>query len=251
MVDFVPAGYLTISQAIDRVVELMQGGNVSPLLTEDERTTLRTWRDYLKRISRHVPEPVTPVPKVGDRGLFVSRAVTDRTPRRHVEAKPSRPNVTAEEIKDLTRKETLFEDQRPAAGETLRQSLYVGRLSSPTITDEGSLIETPKDVWGGDQWYEVLRSGRIKFGRGLGVSVSGQPLIPRDALEAAFNPEEAAQETLKEKAERWEERQRQLMSGDDPEAKSPRDAAKIIAQAEGVDWSYVERETRRVKAERP
>ena len=162
MVDFVPAGYLTISQAIDGVVELMQGGDASSLLTEDERATLRTWRDYLKRISRHVPEPVTPVPKV-----VVSRAVTDRAPHRHVEAEPRPPTVTAEEFKGLQRKEALFEEQRPAAKEVLRHCLYNGRVPSVIIADNGSLIETPEHIWGGVQWHEALRSNRVKFAQRL------------------------------------------------------------------------------------
>ena len=117
MSPFVPTGYLTIDQAIDRVVDL-KSGDTGPLLTEEE------------------------------------------------------------------------------AAEVLRQLLYADRVTWVTITDYGTLIETPKHICGGEQWYEVLQSGRIKFAHGhvLSNPVSGRPLIPRDALEAAFEPDRAVKE---------------------------------------------------------
>lgn len=199
MSHFVPAGYLTPTAALDRVVELMQGDDAGPLLTEKETAILRDLRAILYAATHPKPGPIVPVPKAGDGGRSTS-AVTyiDRTPDKPVEDKPPRPDVTPEEWKDLLRKEALFNEQQDkashAARECLQQLLYVGRVPSKIITDQGALIETPKHVWGGDQWYEAFRSNRIKFAPRLGVTVSGRPLIPRDALEAAFNPDEPVKE---------------------------------------------------------
>jgi hypothetical protein len=124
MSHFEPTEYLTIDQAIDRVVELLQG-DAGSILTEEEKGKLRA-----------------------------------------------------------------------EAGEVLRQHLYSGGVPSKTITESGGRISTPEYIWGGDQWDEVLQSGRIKFSHGhvLSNPVSGCPLILRDALEAAFEPDRAVKE---------------------------------------------------------
>ena len=159
---FVPTGYLTLTAAIDRVVELRQGVDGSPLLTEDERATLRNWQRWRVQLSR--PEP-----------------------------KPGRPDVTLEEIKDLLEKETLFKEQQRAAGEVLRQLLYAGRVPSEMITREGPRIETPQYIWGGGQWREALSLKEITFRPSI-LSVTGFPIILLDALEAAFNPDGTVKE---------------------------------------------------------
>jgi hypothetical protein len=139
MSHFVPTGYLTIDQAIDRVVDL-KSGDTGPLLTEEE------------------------------------------------------------------------------AAEVLRQLLYADRVTWVTITDYGTLIETPKHICGGEQWYEVLQSGRIKFAHGhvLSNPVSGRPLIPRDALEAAFEPDRAVSEEPQPDPEPPEETQAKEPPEDPP-----------------------------------
>ena len=194
---FVPTGYLTLPAAIDRVVELMQGVDGIPLLTEEQRGVLRDWQRWWRdQLSRPQPKPVTPVPKVGDRGLFVARTPSEKYPHRLVEAEPRRPDVTPEEIKDLLEKETPFKEQQRAAGEVLRQLLYAGRVPSKTITKMGYCIKTPKHVWGGNWWYMALKINTIQHAHGLGVSVFGRPVIRRDALEAAFNPDGTVKEGL-------------------------------------------------------
>ena len=192
---FVPTGYLTLPAAIDRVVELMQGVDGIPLLTEEQRGVLRDWQRWWRdQLSRPQPKPVTPVPKVGDRGLFVARTPSEKYPHRLVEAEPRRPDVTPEEIKDLLKKETSFKEQQHAAGEVLRQLLYAGRVPSEMITGEGPRIETPQYIWGGGQWDEALKSNWVEFPGAYGVSVSGRPIILLDALEAAFNPDGTVKE---------------------------------------------------------
>lgn len=190
---FVPNGYLTLPAAIDRVVELRQGVDGSPLLTEDERATLRNWQDWRDQLSRPQPKPVTPVPKAGDRGLFVARTPGEQYPHRLVEAKPRRPDVNLEEIKDLLEKEPPFKEQQRAAGQVLRQLLYAGRVPSEMITGEGSRIETPQYIWGGGQWHEALSLNKITFRPSI-LSVTGFPIILLVALEAAFNPDGTVKE---------------------------------------------------------
>jgi hypothetical protein len=50
---FVPAGYLTPAAALDRVVELMQGDDAGPLLTEKRRPCCETSEPESMR--RHTP----------------------------------------------------------------------------------------------------------------------------------------------------------------------------------------------------
>jgi hypothetical protein len=130
----------------------------------------------------------------------------DRTPDKPVEDIPPLPDLTRDEWKDLLRREALFNEQQDkashAARECLQQLLYVGRVPSKIIPDQGVLIETPKHVWGGDQWSEAFRSNRIWFAPRLGVTVSGRPLIPRDALEAAFNSDGVVKEKPEQKRNR-------------------------------------------------
>ena len=185
---FVPTGYLTLTAAIDRVVELRQGVDGSPLLTEDERATLRKWQNWRDQLSRPQPKPVTPVPKAGD-----TRTPGKKYPHRLVEAEPQRPDVNLEEIKDLLEKEPPFKEQQRAAGEVLRQLLYAGRVPSEIITGEGPRIETPQYIWGGGQWHEALSLKNITFRSSI-LSVTGFPVIPRDALEAAFNSDGTVKE---------------------------------------------------------
>ena len=49
-------------------------------------------------------------------------------------------------------------------------------------------------VAGGKQWEEALRSDWVVFPGAYGLSVSGRPIIPLDALEAAFNPDGTVKE---------------------------------------------------------
>jgi hypothetical protein len=103
-----------------------------------------------------------------------------------VETKPPRPDMTAEKYKALSEKEVFFKEQQRAAGAVLRQLLYAGRVPWEIIAEDGTRIAAPKHLAGGDQWYEVFKSNGITWGSGI-LSVTGFPVIPRGALEAAFN----------------------------------------------------------------
>ncbi len=188
MSTFIPTGYLTVPAAIDRVVELMQGDDLSRLLTEDERATLRNWQAYFYRITHPQPAPVTPVPKADGSNYFGPRSPGEKYPHRPVEAKPERPDITREVLRDLKEKEAFFNEQRLAAGKVLRQLLYAGRVPWEIITEDGARIAAPKHLPGGNQWYEALRSNRVTFRPGI-LSVTGVAVIPQDALEAAFTPD--------------------------------------------------------------
>jgi len=188
MSPFIPTGDLTVAASVNCVVKMMQGESRAPPLTENERATLLNWRSWLYQKEHPRPKPVTPVPKVGDRGVFVARTPGEKYPHRLVEAESPRPNVTPEEIEALIEKESTFKEQQRAAEEALRQLIYAGRVPWEIITEDGARIALPKHLSGGDQWYEALRSDRITFRPGI-LSVTGFPVIPRDALEAAFDPD--------------------------------------------------------------
>ena len=164
MSPFIPTGYLTVTAAIDRVVELMQGSDLSRLLTENERATLRGWRDWFDRIKQPQPAPVTPVPRADGRRLPVARISGKKYPHVLVKAEPERPDMTREVLRDLEEKDLFFNEQRRVAGEILRQLLYAGRVPWEIITEDGTRIAAPKQLSGGNQWYEALRSNRLRFG---------------------------------------------------------------------------------------
>ena len=193
MSPFIPNGNLTVTAAIDRVVELMQGGDLSRLLTEDERATLRNWREWFSQLTRPQPKLVTPVPRADGRGPPVPRTSGKKYPHVLVEAKPERPDMTQEVLRDLEEKEAFFNEQRPAAEAVLCQLIYAGRVPWEIITEDGTRIAAPKHLSGGNQWYEALRSNSVTWRPGI-LSVTGYPVIPRDALEAVFNPDGTVKE---------------------------------------------------------
>ena len=275
---FIPPECLLFDEAIDRVVDLRRG-DAEPLINEEEAERLRDFRARIDSATRPKPQPVVPVPKAGDRRRFApSKITTFKAPDTPATDAPARHNLTKEEWRDLLNRETQLEERRYAARGELQKALWTGRLAAIVIAEDGSPRVIPKHLWGSNQWHKLLRTGEIQwFERGLVDTVSGRPLIPRDALEAVFNPDgtareevqaepespketsdgEVPNETLCLKRERWEKRQRDLMSGNDPdypdvEIKTFHKAAEIIAGAEGqnVDVGYVERETRRVRRDR-
>ncbi len=115
-------------------------------------------------------------------------------------------SAAIDRVRSLTRDEEL--DQSPAtaaedhriterrrAASGLRQRLFAGQIPSQIITRDGSLIEIPNEVWGSDEEWEVaISSNRVTFSYGYNGSISGRVLIPKDALEAAFQPDGAARE---------------------------------------------------------
>ncbi len=187
---FVPNGYLTLSAAIDRVVEIVAPDSV---LTAEESGKLQSVRDWRLELSRKKPTPVTPVPKVTDR-TFVRRAPADQTTDVAVKANP-RPNISPDEIKALMAKETRMKEQELLVSETLRQLMYDGRVSLEIITDGGALLRVPKHILGGEEWNNALRFDRVKFvlpgSHPLAKPIEGRPLISQSALEAAFDPDGA------------------------------------------------------------
>ena len=190
MSPFVPTGYLSLSDAIDRVAEIMNGSSFISALAQEERSKQQLFREGLRP-----PRPeVIPVPKVGRNESLTPRPSAERVARSTVEAEPPAPEFTAEEIRDLMTRETHRKEQQHAAGEELRQLLEAGRVPSKTITKMGYCIKTPKHVWGGNWWYMALKINTIQHAHGLGVSVFGRPVIRRDALEAAFNPDGTVKE---------------------------------------------------------
>ena len=188
---FVPTGYLKHSEAIDRVAEIINVRDPVPLLTQEERDTLQGVRDKKERATRFHPREVTPVHSLSTNRLFVPHQV-----RKFVEAEPPpQPlKISREEFKDLEAKEARIKEQHHVAEQVLRQLLYAGRVSCKTLNKNGLCIETPKYIWGGEQWDEALKRGWVEFPGALGLSVSGRPIILQDALEAVFNPDGTVKE---------------------------------------------------------
>jgi hypothetical protein len=155
--DFVPPEYLTIQDAIDRIVELKQGGG--PLFTGEEWAILRDMQPNAR------PEP-------GSRDGDMRPA--DKAP--------------PEKILDLLQRKSSLPSRRFAAAQELRNRLYAGEIYSETITDRGASIETPIEVWGGREWGRLQESGRVTFPYDLSF-VKGRPLVSRESLESAYSPD--------------------------------------------------------------
>jgi len=138
---FVPPGYLSFNDAIDRVAE----------------------------ITALAREPARPA------------AHDDTYPE------PTQPGTA----KGIFAKEAAAIEQRLLAKEELRKLLYAEQIPSVVITEDGPCHPAPGSIWGGKQWNEALRYDRITFqdSRYVSACVSGRPIIPREALEAAFNPD--------------------------------------------------------------
>ena len=85
-----------------------------------------------------------------------------------------------------------MKEQRLLAKEELRKRLYAENIPSAVIEEDGSCHPTPGHIWGGEQWNEALYYNRITFpdNRYVSAYVSGRPIIPKDALEEAFNTDE-------------------------------------------------------------
>ena len=92
-------------------------------------------------------------------------------------------------------------EQRRLGKEELQKLLYAEQIPSVVITEDGSCHPTPGSIWGGEQWNEALRYDRITFpdSRYLSAYLSGRPIIPKDALEEAFNPDGTVKEAPKKK----------------------------------------------------
>ncbi len=86
-------------------------------------------------------------------------------------------------------KEVAMTERRLLGKEELRKRLHAEKIPSAVITEDGSCHPTPGHIWGGEQWNEALYYNRITFpdNRYVSAYVSGRPIIPKDALEEAFN----------------------------------------------------------------
>ncbi len=134
---FVPPGYLSFDDAIDRVTEIaMLARDPGSLLTQDEKGALQGMRAL--------------------KAWLYSQDRPGVTPASHPE--PPRPKITKEEFKRIVDKEAVVKEQRLLAEEELRNLLYAEQVPSVTITENGSCHPTPGTIWGGKQWHEALKS---------------------------------------------------------------------------------------------
>jgi len=173
---FVPPEYLSFDDAIDRVAEIaMLARDPGAVLTQDEKSVLQGVRDRLAWAIRQSRPGVTPAS----------------------DPKPPQSETTKEEVKKIMDKEAAMIEQRLLAKEELQRLLYIEQVPSVAITENGYCHPAPGYIWGGKQWYEALKSNWIAFPNGYGSSVSGRPIIARDALEEAFNPDGTVKEAPK------------------------------------------------------
>ncbi len=147
---FVPPGYLSFDDAIDRVAEI----------------------------------------------TMLARESTSPAAHEDTDPEPPRPGFAKGEFKGIWDKEAAMIEQRLLAKEELRKLLYTEQIPSAAIEENGSCHPAPGYIWGGKQWSEALYYNRITFSYGDGTIVSGRPLIPREALEAAFNPDGTVKDAL-------------------------------------------------------
>jgi hypothetical protein len=191
MDDFVPLGYLAFGKAIIRVAELTQDGYADACLSEEQAGMLQAYRE---RLRPERPSPAVPVPTVGygGRSPAAFKAYEDRAPSESNEDEPPPSSFNLEELKALLEKEPELKERRQAAhraaGKLLRARLDAGTIPSAIITNRGPRIDIPPEIWGGEEWYRALRHDQVRFAYALSM-VAGRPVVNRDALEAAFNPD--------------------------------------------------------------
>ncbi len=152
---FVPPGYLSFDDAIDRVAEI----------------------------------------------TMLARESTSPAAHEDTDSEPPRPGIAKGEFKGIFDKEAAMIEQRLLGKEEFQKLLYAEQIPVVAIDENGSLHPTPGYIWGGKQWYEALAYDWITFPYGRGSYVSGRPIIPKDALEEAFNPDGTVKEALKNEPE--------------------------------------------------
>ena len=167
---FVPDGYLTLPATIDRVAAIIHGEKLVALSAQEEQKLERE-KQRLDDFRR--PEP------------------HEWTGPRHRDAAVKIPELSYAEFQELKSKSAEVAEQRDAARGVIRQYLYAGRLHSQVLHYQGHRYDIPKHVWGGLDGSNALRSGKISLGMG---TISGQIIIPQDALEVAFSTKGAVKE---------------------------------------------------------
>jgi len=173
---FVPPEYLSFDDAIDRVTEIaMLARDPGSVLTQDEKSALQGTRTMMAWLIRQGRPGVTPAS----------------------DPKPPWQEIIKEEFSTIKDKEAAMKEQRLQAKDELQRLLYTEQIPLVAITESGSCHPAPGYIWGGRQWFEALRSNWITFPNGYGSSVSGRPIIARDALEEAFNPDGTVKEAPK------------------------------------------------------
>lgn len=173
---FVPPEYWSFDDAIDRVAEIaMLARDPGSLLTQDEKGVLQGMR--------------------ARKAWAISQGRPGVTPASYPE--PPRLEIIKEEFKKIMDKEAAMKEQRLLAKEELQKLLYTEQIPSVAIEENGSCYPAPGYIWGGKQWSEALSYDRVTFPYGSGGSyVSGRPIIPKDALEAAFDPDGTPRSTV-------------------------------------------------------
>ena len=88
----------------------------------------------------------------------------------------------------LERVAAVLNVQKYEAQKTLRELLYSGQVPSQIIENSGQPYDIPKYVWGGIQWAEALKSGRVHFEvAAYAPDTHGRVIIPERHLIEALN----------------------------------------------------------------
>jgi hypothetical protein len=181
---FVPRGYLTLRQAVDRVAQSLLGDAwQGTILSEDERTALAR-QEQAAKLLRAV---------YTTRGQLVrGGAMPGRRPDRQEleEQAAETPEIKAAKAK-LKRRERL----RNSAMEPLRQALFAGQVSAVILSEGGRLSEVPNRVWGSAEATDVFRTGKAEFSTRRAPydgssTVGGRVLLDEASVDGWLTPTE-------------------------------------------------------------
>ena len=123
---------------------------------------------------------------------MLARESTSPAAHKDTDSEPPRPGIA----KGIWTKEAAMIERRLLGKEELQKLLYTEQIPSVVIEENGSCHPAPGYIWGGKQWHEALWYNRITFPYGRDSYLSGRPIIPKDALEAAFNADGTPRSTV-------------------------------------------------------
>jgi hypothetical protein len=183
MTGFVPHGYLTLRQALDRVAQSLFGDEwQGTVLSDGEQAALVRQRQAVKLLRAYSTSG-----RVARSGSASSR----RPDRQELEDKAAdTPETKAAQAK-LKRRDNL----RTRATEPLQQALFAGEVSAFVLSEGGSKSDVPVRVWGSADAARVFDTGKAAvsirgYSYGSSGMLEGRVLVQEASLESWLTPAE-------------------------------------------------------------
>lgn len=170
MDDFIPDGYVPLSDALHRTTAAIFEDKVETALDLLDSIKLDRFNRAREELNRL---------KLGKPGR-----------KRTVSPKTEWTAQEIEEIRAISIRFKEFENQRTVTTNKLRQWLFSGILPSFVLSDLGSIISIPTKEWGREGATKIFSSSKATFFSGFGrtsIEVSGRVLIVRADLEAVLD----------------------------------------------------------------